>query len=103
MKKLVILVAITICIVTSLMTDTMAIYTHTSPTIYGAITAISNSCNHYSLWDSQKELRHEYKVNDIVQYTQKLYKRKNSGSSQNHLTPDKNKSWVLIECDKCAN
>lgn len=101
MKKTIILLAITICIATSLLTDTFAIYTKTAPAIYGTITAKNNDCSHYLLWDVSKELTHEYKNNDIVQYSGKLYLRINSGSSQNHLTPDKNKSWVIIVCDKC--
>jgi len=102
MKKLIILFAISICIVTSIMTDTMAAYTKTSPTIFGTITAKNNGCSHYPFWSAQKELNHEYKINEITQYNGKLYKRSNSGSSQNNLTPDKNRSWALIECDKCV-
>lgn len=101
MKKLIILFSIAICIVTSALTNTMAVYTKTPSTIYGIITAKSNGCGHYPLWETQKELGHSYKINDIVQYNGTLYQRKDSGASQNYTTPDKNRSWVTIECDKC--
>lgn len=101
MKKLIILTFIAFCIFTSFLTDTMAVYIRTAPAIYGTITAEANICSHYSEWDAQKEQKHRYKINDIVQYRGKLYKRINSGASQNHLTPDKNRSWVVIKCDKC--
>lgn len=102
MKKFIILFAVAVCLVTSVLTDTMALYTKTSPTLYGTITAKNNGCSHYPYWNSQKELNHEYKIKDIVQYNAKLYQRNNSGTSQNNMTPDKNKSWVIIECDKCS-
>lgn len=101
MKKLVLLSVIAFCIVTSFLTDTAAIYTKTVPAIIGTITTKDNSCTHYPYWDSQKELNHQYKINAIVQYNNILFIRRNSGTSQNHLTPDKNKSWEMIECDKC--
>lgn len=100
MKKLISLIIISICILTSVLTDTMAVYTKTLPAIYGTITAQTSILSNYPLWDAQKELNHEYKINDIVQYKGTLYQRINSGASQNDMTPDKNKSWVIIEYNK---
>ncbi len=101
MKKMLFLIMFTICIATSLITDSAAVYTKTVPVITGSVTAKSRFCLHYPVWSAIKELSNKYKVNDIVQYMGKHYKRKDSGSSNNQLTPDKNKSWVEIECDKC--
>ena len=102
MKKFAVLLILILCIVTSVLTDTYSIYTKTAPAILGTITAQVSSCSHYPLWNAEKELRHGYFINDYVVYNNKLYKRINSGASQNYLTPDKNKSWVLVECDKCV-
>lgn len=101
MKKIAVLFMFIICIAASLLTDTYSIYTKTAPALMGTVTAQVSGCSHYPLWNAEKELRHEYHINDYVIYHNKLYKRINSGASKNYLTPDKNKSYVLVNCDKC--
>ncbi len=95
MKRILIPMAIIVCIVTSMLSDTMAVYTKTLPAISGTITAKNNDISAYPLWSYEKELRHQYRINDIVQYNGNIYKRKDSGFF-NYKTPDENKSWVLI-------
>ena len=101
MKKIIILFSLIICISASMLTDTAAVYRKTLPVISGSVTAKNSICLHYPYWSFIKELAHQYKINDIVQYAGKHFKRINSGSSQNYLPPDKNKSWVEIECNRC--
>ncbi len=101
MKKILILILFTTCIAASLLTDSAAVYTKTVTVIKGSVTAESVFCSHYPIWSAAKELSHQYKINDIVQYNGKHYRRKDSGYNTNLLTPDKNKSWIEIECDKC--
>lgn len=95
MKKMLMLMAVIICIVTSAISDSMAVYTKTLPTISGTITATKHDLGDYPTWSYEKEVSHEYKVNDIVVYNGKLYIRKDSGLFKGE-TPDKNKSWVLF-------
>ena len=95
MKKILFPLTIVICIVTSMLSDSMAVYTKTLPAISGTITAKIIDISDYPLWSYEKELHHQYRINDIVQYNEKLYKRKDSGFF-NYNTPDENKSWVLI-------
>ncbi len=95
MKKILFPLVIVICIVTSMLSDSMAVYTKTLPAISGTITAKIIDINDYPLWSYEKELQHQYRINDIVQYNGKSYKRKDSGFF-NYKTPDENKSWVLI-------
>lgn len=95
MKKILIPLAIIICIVTSMLSDSMAVYTKTLPAITGTITAKTNDISNYPLWSYLKELLHQYRKNDVVQYKGKIYKRKDSGYF-NYMPPDANKSWVLI-------
>jgi hypothetical protein len=102
MKKYIIITAVGICILAFALTDSSAVYTKTIPKIYGTVTAYADSCPHYPLWSIKKEEDHIYRVNDIVQYNGSIYQRKDSGVSDNYTTPDNNKSWVLIDCDKCS-
>lgn len=95
MRRILIPLAIIICIVTSMLSDSMAVYTKTLPAMTGTITATINDISEYPLWSYEKELKHQYRKNDIVQYNGKIYKRKDSGFF-NYKTPDVNKSWVLI-------
>ncbi len=95
MKKMLMLMSVIICIVTSALSDSMAVYTKTLPTISGTVTAMKHDLSDYTLWSYEKEVNHEYKVGDIVVYSGKLYIRKDSGLFKGE-TPDKNKSWVLL-------
>lgn len=92
MKRFLTILSLIICVYASFLSDTTAIYTKTLPAIHGTVTAIPA----YEKWDREKELNHRYKIGDIVEYNGHIYKRKDSGTSGNHLYPDKNKSWVLI-------
>ncbi|QNU65349.1 hypothetical protein EHE19_010390 [Ruminiclostridium herbifermentans] len=95
MKKILFPLVIIICIMTSMLSDSMAVYTKTLPPISGTITAKSFNISDYPLWSYEKELQHQYRIYDIVQYNGKIYKRKDSGFF-NYKTPDENKCWVLI-------